>query len=126
MKTSRTSQVFWGCLTMAYMAVLLLASLPAKIIPGEPSPFKQMLHNSLHIPAYAVLTFLIWKSLGDRHLWGAAIAAFAYGLFNECVQMFVPGRTASWGDVARNALGCLIALWVLRKCFSPADKGSNA
>jgi len=78
--------------------------------------------NALHIPAYAGLSFLMWKGLkGRRHaaLLAAALAT-TYGALDEVHQMFVAGRTASVTDALANALGAFaVAGWVLLRARAP-------
>lgn len=122
MKTSRSTLTVWHSITFLYMAMLMLASFPPKLIPGEPTPFKEILHNSLHVPAYALLAFLIWKSWKRFSLPVVAGLSFSYGLFNEVIQEFVPGRTASLSDAVLNAAGIGLALVTIRIAF---EKGAG-
>ena len=77
----------------------------------------------LHFAAYGLLSAL-WivalagsaGSIGAAKAWGGAVLAVLFGLSDEFHQSFVPGRTASWGDVAADALGAAVAagaLWLL-------------
>jgi VanZ family protein len=76
-------------------------------------------HNFAHVPAYAVLTWLWWRALRvaqwslGASLAGSALIAFAYGIFDEVHQYFVPGRFLSGTDAALNAAGCLLAVVVI-------------
>ena len=78
---------------------------------------KPELHNLLHVPAYAVLTFLWWKALGSGG-WGptlvAGLIAVTYGALDEFHQYFVPGRLASVTDGLLNLLGCALAAIAIR------------
>lgn len=79
---------------------------------------KPEIHNLLHIPAYAVLTFLWWKALrptGIRAvtIWAAGIAV-TYGALDEVHQYFVPGRLASVTDGLLNLAGGAATVILLR------------
>jgi len=117
MKTSRSTLTVWRGVTFLYMAALMLASLPPKIIPGDPTLLKEIFHNSLHVPAYTLLTLLIWKSWNRFSLPVIAGLSFAYSLLNEIIQRFVPGRTASLSDAALNGLGVGLALVMINTTF---------
>jgi VanZ family protein len=64
-----------------------------------------------HVPAYALLTWLLTSSLKERGwprrtaLWMGAVAAMAFGVSMELLQEFVPGRVVDIGDVGFNAIG---------------------
>lgn len=69
----------------------------------------------VHFVAYAVMAALFVRSLwfdtgwAPRTVWGlAGLAAALYGVCDEWHQSFVPGRDASVGDVAADALGALL------------------
>ncbi|HEX5135327.1 MAG TPA: VanZ family protein [Planctomycetota bacterium] len=103
------------------LAILYMAGLFAlSSVPDDPKkpglgayfPPPQ-LQNALHVPAYAGLSFLMWrglrgpkKTLAQRHapLLAAALAT-VYGALDEVHQMFVVGRTPSVTDALANALG---------------------
>jgi len=115
----------WWILAGLYMAGLFaLSSVPDR--RGEPGLSDYFpppnVQNALHIPAYAGLSFLMWKGLkGRRHaaLLAAALAT-TYGALDEVHQMFVTGRTASVTDALANALGAFaVAGWVLLRARAP-------
>ena len=64
-----------------------------------------------HVPAYAVLTWLLTSGLCERGwpkqaaLWVGVGAAMVFGLWMEIFQAFVPGRVTDIGDVTCNAIG---------------------
>jgi VanZ family protein len=68
-----------------------------------------------HVPAYALLTWLVTGSLKQRGwpkrtaLCVGALSAMVFGLWMEGLQEFVPGRDVSIGDVASNAIGIGLA-----------------
>jgi len=71
-----------------------------------------------HIGAYAILALLSawafpgWRRTGLR-LFALFVFAAAYGLSDEFHQSFVPGREASWYDVALDASGAAVALLLI-------------
>jgi len=115
----------WWILAGLYMAGLFaLSSVPDR--RGEPGLSDYFpppnVQNALHIPAYAGLSFLMWKGLrGRRHAAVLAAAlATTYGALDEVHQMFVTGRTASVTDALANALGAFaVAGWVLLRARAP-------
>jgi VanZ family protein len=69
-----------------------------------------------HALGYAILAVLMFRALaggswtGVSWRSGAIAVAFSvvYGLTDEFHQMFVPGRTAAWDDVAADFYGAMI------------------
>jgi VanZ family protein len=124
---SRVSGRRWWLLAALYMAGLFaLSSIPDRktdtgIEEYFPPPGVQ---NALHVPAYAGLSFLMWRGLSGRRRAAllAALLATAYGVTDELHQMFVPGRMASVTDGLANALGAFaVAGWAaLRRPTRPA------
>jgi len=89
------------------------------LFPSLPPHSLQAIHRSVrkaaHFTEYLVLSGLIHRRLrqeGWRPL-GAATAALvvsvAYACIDELHQVFVPGRTATWGDVGIDSLGAATA-----------------
>jgi VanZ family protein len=127
---SRVTARRWWLLALLYMAGLFaLSSVPDD--PGKPgigSYFpRPSIQNALHVPAYALLSYLMWRGLrgpgphgkaatfAQRHAaLLAAVLATAYGVSDEVHQVFVAGRTASVTDALANALGAFaVAAWAL-------------
>jgi hypothetical protein len=131
----------WWILALLYMAGLFaLSSVPDDPRkPGIATYFpRPSIQNALHVPAYAGLSYLMWRGLrgpgppggaetaetfGRRNaaLLAAALAAL-YGVTDEVHQMFVVGRTPSVTDALANALGAFaVAAWAaLRGPMRPA------
>ena len=114
----------WTLAAIAYMAILFAlssrpdegdASLGRRILFASPT-----VQNLLHVPAYAILTWLWFRALKHRG-WAAgpavvtaAVVAVVYGGLDEIHQYFVPGRFASITDALLNAGGAaVVAVWVL-------------
>ena len=69
------------------------------------------LQNLLHIPLFALLSFLWARSLKNRSvrniLLSAAAITILFGCFDEFHQMFVPGRYAGIIDILLNTVGAI-------------------
>ena len=75
--------------------------------------------NMLHVPVYGGLALSWWWALEAQVTAARArlITAFTltvmYGLVDEIWQLYIPGRYGSLTDLALNALGATIALWIV-------------
>ncbi len=82
---------------------------------------RRAFNNLLHIPAYGVLTFIVWLALNrllrrtiDIFTWPAVIA-FAYGGLLEALQKFyIPGRDGNMLDLGLNGTGILLTTVAIR------------
>ena len=115
--------LFCLALTLGYTGgIYWLSSLPgddpgqaglAGIIAWTPPA----LQNLLHIPLFGLLAWLWHRTLnawGMHHrpaLGTAFILAAGFGVFDEWHQLHVPGRYASFTDIALNCAGAMLALW---------------
>jgi VanZ family protein len=125
-----TARRRWWILALLYMAGLFaLSSVPDDPEkPGNGTYFpRPSIQNALHVPAYAILSYLMWRGLrgpgaGPKAALFAATLATLYGVTDEVHQMFVVGRTASVTDALANALGSFaVAAWAaLRRPTRPA------
>ena len=97
------------------MLLLLGNSFQTGASIGHASSIKQVAHNLLHVPAYSLLALLLFYSFGSRFLVRVFIVASVYGVLNEYVQSFVPGRMASVMDIFLNVVGAGIAVVFLRR-----------
>ena len=99
--------------------MLLLAWLQLKNV-AQPSgqgvsSIGQLLHNLAHIPAYAILTFLMLKSFKNINLKAKLTAisiALTYGILMELCQSINSQRFASIGDVVLNSIGIIFVAFV--------------
>jgi VanZ family protein len=116
---------------LIYMAVLAYMSLVSFHAPGEEvSVLKQVFENLMHVPAYAVLTFLWVRSFGEvsrKTLLRSAAIAMAYGILMEFLQGLTPDRTPSLMDVGLNAIGVgiVVAAYKIRSSKAGREKKSN-
>ncbi len=79
------------------------------------------LQNLLHVPVYGGLALSWWWALETRiiekkpKLITAFTLTIVYGLVDESWQLYIPGRYGSLTDLALNALGAAIALWIVAR-----------
>ncbi len=104
-------------LLMVYIVCLGYVSL-SPISEGQAAPTvpRRVLNNLLHVPAYAVLAFLMGLSFKRERsrqlqipgLFVPVLCALAFGALMEMGQVFVPGRTFDVGDMALNGFGAAL------------------
>ena len=99
-------------------------------IPGEADPESTLLsgiilwtppaiQNLAHIPLFGILAWLWYRSLSawmknGRLLFSSAfLLATGFGILDEWHQLYVPGRYASFTDIALNTLGATFAVWLI-------------
>src|SRR5262245_8857594 len=112
-------------LPLLLMAVCYwFSSLPGTPLPDDFALYRLLnwlsptVQNMLHVPAYAALTLAwrwalrAWLRTPAARMRGACAIAFAWGLLDEWHQAFVPGRFASLTDVALNATGVALGIWL--------------
>jgi len=112
-------------LPLLIMGVLYwLSSMPGAPLPGDPKLYalfywiSPSVQNALHVPAYVVLAsawcwaLRAWLRVPVARAIGAFAIASAYGVFDEWHQSFVPGRYASLTDVALDAAGAVLGIWL--------------
>jgi len=117
-RPSRKKMAILAC----YMVLILMASLIPMDRDIEGLNFiihlKPAIQNLLHIPMFAIFAILFLQVLDSftvRGVWKFLIVAFAavaFGVLNELVQLFVPGRYAGLLDMGLNAFGVLIGIVV--------------
>jgi VanZ family protein len=80
-----------------------------------------LLAIAAHFIEYAVLAVLLWlalRGIGSLARYAAPVAfvlAVLYAISDEWHQSFVPGRYPDALDVLVDALGALVALWLVSK-----------
>ena len=71
------------------------------------------------------LYFIVYREKTNINLVLLMFAGILFGVFIELMQFLLPGsRSASWGDVIANSLGCLTA-WLLLRPIRDYLKKSN-
>jgi VanZ family protein len=103
-----------------YMVLILLSSLIPMDRDIEGLKFiiqlKPVIQNLLHVPMFALLAILFLQVLDSFDVPGfwkfliVAFAAVAFGIFNELIQLWVPGRYAGLLDMGLNAIGVLLGI----------------
>lgn len=124
----RGTAFFYLALTLGYMGCIYwLSSLPGDIDPAQAGLSyiiawtPPALQNLLHVPLFGLLTWLLHRTLDAwnmRHglaLTAALMLAAGYGVFDEWHQLHVPGRYASFTDIALNSAGVILALWWIHR-----------
>ncbi|MFH0831754.1 MAG: VanZ family protein [archaeon] len=116
-------------LAFGYMAVIfVLSSFPYG--PPQPTLLKPISATFKHFLEYSVLGFILLacfrsspKTRNRALLFAFLLAAF-YGLTDEFHQLFVPGRTASFVDIAADSLGAFAGALISKpsKGTKPAHK----
>ena len=102
---------------VGYMLLIFALSLKPVWQDHPDSWIREMLHNLMHVPAYALMAFFVylaWSGEGQRR-WGSVLIPFIYGVLLEVLQGFVPGRYPSWLDIVLNALGIITAVWLVQR-----------
>jgi hypothetical protein len=115
--TARRHRILVG-VTTAYALALTAASLlpsgrSAGLLEGWDKDISPGVQNLLHVPAYAVLVWLVAEAASPRHLAPVALVCAAFGGLLEWAQAAVPGRTGSVADMLLNAVGALAGLAVV-------------
>ncbi len=104
-------------------ALFFVSSIPGDVMEVTPG-FRLLTpnwQNLLHVPVYGGLALSCWWALETRltekkpRLIAAFTLTMMYGLVDESWQLYIPGRYGSLTDLALNALGAAIALWVVAR-----------
>lgn len=112
--------LIWPILVM--IGLYLIASIPGEMEKDSSNIqlfftwFSPAVHNMLHVPAYALLAWTLYRSLFlYSSFWivsfGVVALASGYGAFLEWHQLTVPGRYASFTDVLLNFIGAVIGVF---------------
>ena len=86
---------------------------------------KRWMCSLLHVPAYALLTFLLYRALTGRKelMWSRLLLAgglaLTTGLVMELLQTLVPGRYPDVVDAGLNTLGCTLATVTVPRFHKP-------
>lgn len=102
----------------AFMGIVLYSStLPSPKVDSASQSFVNYALDFAHFPVYCVLTFLLWNVFNQANFFSQTIVfviACCFGIFNEFVQLHVPGRSFSVKDMAVNAFAALFVLVYLK------------
>ncbi len=97
---------------LVWMGLIFAASAQSSL-PSVPGRWDLLLKKTMHVVAYAILTWLYFRAL--RGWWSddarvrfvGVVLAVAYAVSDEYHQTFVPGRNGSWIDVVIDSVGVL-------------------
>jgi VanZ family protein len=106
-------RIWWGVLAVMWMAGIWYLSDQPYLSTGLEHDF--LWRKLAHVFVYAVLTWLLARSMNDdwrqpKNLALAAAGALLYAVIDEWHQSWVPGREGSAVDVLIDAAGIAIVL----------------
>ncbi len=100
---------------LAVLACLLLVPLPN----GYRALWFGAASDTIHVPLFAVLTFLLVRFCWPGRMWTVVAVAFLLAAGAEVVQPLF-GRSASWRDLAYGVVGIAMAIVALQRHWSLA------
>lgn len=120
----------WGP-AVAWMGAIFFVSSQSSLPQAPDTLLDLVLKKGLHMAAYGVLAGLFWRALNGRPALARAgmswLLAVLYAATDEYHQTFVPGRHGRLMDLGFDALGALIALWLVwrwgRRRALPVEAG---
>jgi hypothetical protein len=118
-----TIKSFWPAIVWFILSTTAFC-LPGQALPTEDWFAVIQLDKWIHVGLFTVMIFLWCVPLFHRsHINLSltklflliAIAFFGYGIVMELIQhFFIPNRAFDFGDIAADALGCLLGLFFVR------------
>ncbi len=104
---------------ISILAILCLGLLLAALFiggrqPGAGSLFPEPWDKVVHFTFYGTLTVLAGIALPKIKLPVLFLIIISIGGADEFLQIYIPGRHAGFDDLAADAVGCLIALFLVR------------
>ena len=115
----KLSKTNWLSLTIVYMVFIAFMSLKPAVHVTPHSTVKEVVHNCLHVPAYAMMAlfwYLTLRAFNFTHKVSAQNAfmfAFIFGVLMEILQGFSSGREPSLLDICSNTFGAGGMVWVI-------------
>ncbi len=120
-------------LPVVYMTLVWYISDQPRGAPVHLGPYDSAIKESLHLVAFGLLfgflslAFAAWGLLTPRTLGLAAWFSVAYGALDELHQAWVPTRSATLVDFAKNSVGVVLAWFLLYRWLErrhgPQDYG---
>ena len=98
------------------MMILIYVSTRPADTGYTPSATEQIAHNLCHIPAYAILFYLLincFTGFNFTSQTSSFTVTVVLGAVNEWLQSGIPSRTASVSDMLLNAVGAGLMLWLM-------------
>lgn len=111
---------------VVWMGLIFVVSAQPSL-PSVPGRWDLLLKKTMHVAAYAILTWLYFRALrgwwsDDARVRFAGVAlAIAYAVSDEYHQTYVPGRSGSWIDVVIDSVGVLSAMLLDWRYAGPSD-----
>ncbi len=96
----------WPLLIMS--GIFILSQIPGKDIPPTFPMADKLVHGVLYAMLGAAVTrFFYYRGVRNirRILCWAVFLSTLYGIFDECHQLFVPGRSFEIGDMVADCIG---------------------
>ncbi len=123
MKSSKFINVFtaWGPVVLWAGLIFIVSGIPS--LSSGLGLWDFVLRKIAHMVEFGFLAVLVIRALTKtvqnwpavRLLGVGAAASFLYAISDEVHQYFVPGRTASFGDVLIDGCGIMLAILIYRK-----------
>ena len=102
---------WWWALVFAWAVLIFTLSSIPDLGTGL-GGWDLVLRKIAHAAEFAVLGFLLVRALGGE--WAALALGIAYAVSDEVHQHFVPGRLGSPLDVAIDAVGVAVGVFLAR------------
>ena len=124
-------------ITTGYMFLILATSLvPDFSISGSKfiSELRQYIQNLLHIPMFFILSVLFLQIMRNYDIgkWKAGFLSFSFccifGILNEIIQNFIPGRYMQLIDIGSNSIGAIIGIivyFLVEKLYGLEDQSAS-
>ena len=120
---------------IAYTALLLLvSSIPGSVGPEGPRVptfflwLPATVQNFLHVPQYAVLSWLWCRGLASGRdalhigIWRATVLCGVYAIWEELYQRWIPGRYSSLTDLIMDAIGIAVGVVLFRGLHRKSER----
>ncbi len=127
---ARTRRYRWLSVSFLLL-VLVVLSLPGALVaqvadfvkallnlpPSSDTPPLLPLDKLVHAGLFFVAGALLGRGWREPRgaLWALALGLLLFAGLTELIQAYVPGRSASAGDVLADALGAVVGLWLSRR-----------
>ena len=124
---------YWAPVFIWMAGIFYFSSRPNPLDFLPPSRYTSSIDKIAHVSEYAVLAFLLYRALKKRgsssfappRFSTSALIAFAYAVFDEIHQEFVPNREMQLVDLGYDLVGIIAALGLIwmRERHSDKTKG---
>lgn len=112
-------------LPLGYMGLIwFLSSYPSDAIVNTGWTYERSLKEGLHLLEFGILYLLLvlallsWGRLNQKSSFLAALFSVLYGLTDELHQYFVPSRSCSVIDFAKDIIGVAVAWYIIRRAYT--------